>query len=53
MSEQSKKVEQTEQEAKASELMEQDLDKVAGGSANKPINNAGIGLGKKPNQSAD
>ena len=31
MSEQTKKVEQIEQEAKASELSEQDLDNVAGG----------------------
>ena len=34
MSEESKKVEQPEQEAKASELSEQELDNVAGGASN-------------------
>ena len=34
MSKESKKIEQTEQEVKASELSEQDLDQVAGGGVN-------------------
>jgi hypothetical protein len=55
MSEESKNIgkkdEQTEQEVKPAELSEQELDKVAGGGANTPINNVGIGLGSKSNPS--
>lgn len=36
-----------EQDPKASELSEKDLDQVAGGGANQPINGVGVGLGKK------
>jgi hypothetical protein len=46
MSEESKKVERIEPEAKKSELSEQELDTVAGGGANQPISGVGIGLGK-------
>jgi hypothetical protein len=46
MSEETKKIEKNEQEAKASELSEQDLDKVAGG-ANDPISGVSVGIGKK------
>ena len=51
MSEQSKKVEQSEQEAKTAELIEQDLDNVAGGGINDPIVGVSVGIGKKPNGS--
>ena len=47
-----KKVEQIEQEAKAAELLEQDLDNVAGGTPGDGIGSVGIGLGRKPNPSA-
>ena len=49
MSEQTKKVEQIEQEAKASELAEQDLDEVAGGGTD--IGDIDIVIRKKPSGS--
>ena len=49
MSEQTKKAGPDEQEAKAPALPEQDLDNVAGGGVGDPIDDIGIGLGKKPN----
>jgi hypothetical protein len=42
MSENTKKVEKTQQEAKAVELSEQDLDKVAGGAGSSSSSHAAI-----------
>ena len=53
MSEEAKKIEKMEQEVKPAELSEQELDNVAGGGANKPIGNAGVGLGHKTGMNAD
>jgi hypothetical protein len=47
MSEETKKIKQTEQEAKASELSEQDLDNVAG-SASNAVKGIDIIVKKKP-----
>jgi hypothetical protein len=52
MSEETKKAEQIEQEAKSTELSEQDLDNVAGGGANDGIVGVGVGLGKHQHLSA-
>jgi bacteriocin-like protein len=51
MSEESKKVEQPEQE-KTSELTENDLEQVSGGGINDPFGGVDVGLGKKPNKSS-
>ena len=47
MNEQTKKIEPTEQEVKASELSEQDLDQVAGGT-NNDVKGIDIIVKKKP-----
>ena len=52
MNEQTKKIEPTEQEAKASELAEQDLDQVAGGGVND-VKGIDIIVKKKPSGNPD
>jgi hypothetical protein len=42
MSEETKKIDQTEQEPKTAELSEQDLDKVAGGTSNLNLSKSNI-----------
>jgi hypothetical protein len=52
MSEETKKIEQTEQEVKASELSEQELDSVAGGASND-VKGIDIIVKKKPSGNPD
>ena len=47
MSEETRKAEQIEQERKASELAEQNLDEVVGGTAGDPIQGIDVNIGKK------
>jgi hypothetical protein len=48
MSEETKKVEQTEPDAKASEVSEQDLEELAGGAPGDPIQGIDVSVGRKP-----
>ena len=49
MSEETKKAEQIEQEAKSAELSEQDLEQVAGGGAKKPATGQSSTSGQSQN----